>query len=150
MPQPPRGEVIGHRPEEQARSRENDETALETGVALEVNGLPDRLDLDGSHVRTVVEAGVSIVCASNSHSTDGLDNMHYAVHTARRGNAARTDVLNTEPLDSLLRRDGRRAERRSRSDAKAAAVRPDGRRFPENQLRRRSAATRAVPDACQR
>jgi DNA polymerase (family X) len=80
------------------------ETALETGVALEVNGLPDRLDLDGAHVRRAVEAGVVVVCSTDAHSLRGLDNMRLAVATARRGGAARADVLNTLPLGELLAR----------------------------------------------
>jgi hypothetical protein len=34
---------------------------FETGVALEVHGLPARLDLSGAHVRAVVAAGARIV-----------------------------------------------------------------------------------------
>jgi DNA polymerase (family 10) len=76
--------------------------ARELGVALEVNGLPDRLDLSGEHVAEALAAGVSIVCSTDAHSIAGLQNMSYAVHTARRGGAAPRDVLNTLPLDSLL------------------------------------------------
>ena len=47
------------------------ETALETGVAVEVNGLPDRLDLSGAHVREAVAAGVPIVCSTDAHSVRG-------------------------------------------------------------------------------
>jgi DNA polymerase (family 10) len=71
------------------------EVALETGVALEVNGLPDRLDLTGEHSRLAVEAGVALVVSTDAHSTRGLDNMELAVATARRGWATPADVLNT-------------------------------------------------------
>jgi DNA polymerase (family 10) len=77
------------------------EVALETGVALEVNGLPDRLDLSGEHVRIAVEAGVRIVCSTDAHSIRGLDNMELAVRTARRGRATAADVLNTLPFSEL-------------------------------------------------
>ena len=61
------------------------EVALETGVALEVNGLPDRLDLSGEHVRDALRAGVRIVCSTDAHSVRGLDNMELAVaHGAPR------------------------------------------------------------------
>ena len=49
--------------------------ALATGVALEVNGLPDRLDLSGAHVAEAVAAGVSLVCSTDAHSTRGLANI---------------------------------------------------------------------------
>jgi DNA polymerase (family 10) len=83
--------------------------AIEHGVALEVNGLPARLDLRGEHVRDALRAGVRIVCSTDAHSVRGLANMGLAVHTARRGWATPGDVLNTLPLQAIL--DGRRAVR---------------------------------------
>jgi DNA polymerase (family 10) len=77
-------------------------------VALEVNGLPDRLDLRDVYVRQSVEAGVSIVCSTDAHSIRGLGNIELSVATARRGRASAADVLNTRPVDSL---GGRRALR---------------------------------------
>jgi DNA polymerase (family 10) len=100
----PTGRLIGHRPENALDLERTIEVALETGVALEVNGLPDRLDLSGAHVRTVVQAGVPIVCSTDAHSIQGLANMELAVRTARRGRATAADVLNTRPLDELLTR----------------------------------------------
>jgi DNA polymerase (family 10) len=47
---------------------------------------------------------VRIVCSTDAHSVRGLANMDYAVHTARRGRAGPTDVLNTRPLAELLAR----------------------------------------------
>ena len=60
--------------------------ALETGVALEVNGLPDRLDLRDEHVRLRVEAGVPIVVLDRRALVRGLGNMQLAVgdRAARR------------------------------------------------------------------
>ena len=54
----PTGRLIGHRPENALDLERTVEVALETGVALEVNGLANRLDLSGEHVRVAVEAGV--------------------------------------------------------------------------------------------
>jgi DNA polymerase (family 10) len=51
-----------------------------------------------------VRAGVSLVCSTDAHSTQGLGNMAYAVATARRGWATAADVLNTRPLAEILRR----------------------------------------------
>jgi DNA polymerase (family 10) len=80
------------------------EVALETGVALETNGLPDRLDLPDVDVRRAVDAGVPIVCSTDAHSVRGLGNMELSVHTARRGWATAADVLNTRGLAEILRR----------------------------------------------
>ena len=88
---------------ERARSRADLGAALQTGVALEVNGLPARLDLSGRNVRLALEAGVTIV-STDAHSVAGpIDNMRLSVHTARRGGARAGDVLNTRPLEHVLR-----------------------------------------------
>jgi DNA polymerase (family 10) len=100
----PKGRILNHRPENELDLDRVCEVALETGVALEVNGLPDRLDLSGDHVRRVLAAGVRIVCSTDAHSTRGLGNMALSVATARRGAARRGQVLNTLPLTELLRR----------------------------------------------
>ena len=97
----PKGRIINHRPENALDLERVFEVALEEGVAVEVNGLPDRLDLRDVHVRLAVEAGVPIVCSTDAHSTRGLMNMRLAVATARRGWATAADVLNTRPLAEL-------------------------------------------------
>jgi DNA polymerase (family X) len=93
----PKGRIINHRPENALDLDEVFGVALETGVALEVNGLPDRLDLRGEHVRQAVEAGVKIIVSTDAHSVRGLGNMELAVHTARRGWATPGDVINALP-----------------------------------------------------
>jgi DNA polymerase (family 10) len=98
----PTGRYINRRPENALDLERAFEVALEEGVAIEVNGLPDRLDLSGEHVREALEAGVKIVCSTDSHSIRGLANMELSVATARRGWATAADVLNTRPLDELL------------------------------------------------
>jgi len=100
----PMGRYINRRPENSLDLDRIFEVALEERVALEVNGLPLRLDLSGEHVRDALQAGVPIVCSTDAHSVRGLDNMRFAVATARRGRATAADVLNTRPLESILRR----------------------------------------------
>ena len=99
----PTGRLIGHRPENALDLEQTFEVALETDVALEVNGLPNRLDLRGEHVRAAIAAGVAIVCSTDAHSTGGLGNMPLSVHTARRGHARAADVLNTRSLAAIVR-----------------------------------------------
>jgi DNA polymerase (family X) len=103
----PTGRYINRRPENALDLERLFEIALEEGVALEVNGLPDRLDLRGEHVRDALRAGVQIVCSTDAHSVRGLGNMTLAVATARRGWATAAGVVNTRPLESIL--DGRPA-----------------------------------------
>jgi DNA polymerase (family 10) len=98
----PKGRYINRRPENALDLERVFEVALERGVALEVNGLPDRLDLSGEHVRDALQAGVEIVCSTDAHSIRGLDNMGLSVATARRGWATAAHVVNTRPLRSIL------------------------------------------------
>jgi DNA polymerase (family 10) len=98
----PKGRIIHHRPPNALDLEAVIDVALRYGVALEVNGLPDRLDLAGPDVRLAVEAGVPVVVSTDAHSVRGLGYMQLAVATARRGWATAADVLNTRPLDQLL------------------------------------------------
>jgi DNA polymerase (family 10) len=100
----PKGRIINHRPPNALNLEAVIQVALDHGVAIETNGLPDRLDLRDEEVRLCVEAGVSIVCSTDAHSVRGLGNMQLSVATARRGWATATDVLNTRRLDEILRR----------------------------------------------
>jgi DNA polymerase (family X) len=102
----PKGRYINRRAENALDLERVFDVALEEGVALEVNGLPDRLDLRGEHVRDALRAGVEIVCSTDAHSVRGLVNMALSVATARRGWAAAAHVVNTRSLQSVL--NGRR------------------------------------------
>ena len=97
----PTGRLLGYREPNALDLERVIEVALETGVALEVNGLPARLDLDGEHVRRAVQAGVLVVASTDAHSTRGLANMRLAVATARRGWATAGDVVNTRRVRAL-------------------------------------------------
>ncbi|MBN1527859.1 MAG: hypothetical protein JW895_02295 [Thermoleophilaceae bacterium] len=93
----PKGRIINRRPENALDLDRIYEVALEAGVALEVNGLPDRLDLRAEHVRDALAAGVRIVCSTDSHGAERLENMILSVMTARRGGATAAQVLNAGP-----------------------------------------------------
>ena len=97
----PKGRYINRRPENELDLERVFEVAREENVALEVNGLPDRLDLHGEQVRDALAAGVRIVCSTDAHSVRGLGNMALSVATARRGWATPEAVVNTWPLWEL-------------------------------------------------
>ena len=99
----PKGRILNHRPENALDLDEVFRVAIETGVALEVNGLPDRLDLSGIHVSEAVAAGVRLVLNSDAHSVQGLANIELAVATARKGAATIDAVVNAQPADQLAR-----------------------------------------------
>jgi DNA polymerase (family 10) len=70
--------------------------AAETGTAMEIDGAPGHLDLDGALARQAVAAGVTLVVDSDSHRVDALGRqMHFGVGTARRGWIEPRHVLNT-------------------------------------------------------
>jgi DNA polymerase (family X) len=96
----PTGRLIGRRPENAVDLERIYEVAREHGVALEVNGLPDRLDLRGEHVRDAIASGVRIVCSTDAHGPERLAYMELAVHTARRGGATAADVVNSGSLSA--------------------------------------------------
>ena len=114
----PTGRLIRHRPPNALDLERVIEVALETGVALEVNGLPDRLDLRDEHVRLAVEAGVPIVSSTDAHSTRGLGNLELAVArpvaAGRRPPTCSTrDRSRTSPAAARRRQRGEGRDRRA-------------------------------------
>ena len=85
--------------------------ARQTGTVLEVDAMPDRLDLKDEHIRKAVEAGVKLVIDSDAHATSHFRLLHYGVGQARRGWATAADVLNTLPVGRFLAslKDGRKS-----------------------------------------
>jgi DNA polymerase (family X) len=71
------------------------EAAARHGTMLEINGNPNRRDLSDLHARLAVEAGVKIVLNTDAHGVETLDNIAYAVATARRAWLTAADVANT-------------------------------------------------------
>jgi DNA polymerase (family X) len=98
----PTGRLIDRRPPNAVDLERLFEACVQTGTALETNGLPDRLDLKDEHIRLANEAGVPIVVNTDAHSARGLGNIVLAVGTARRGWATAADIVNTRPLAELL------------------------------------------------
>lgn len=78
------------------------EAAVETGTALEIDGAPAHLDMDGAHARRAVAAGVVVTIDSDCHRARLLDRqMRIGVGTARRGWVEPRHVLNARPLDEV-------------------------------------------------
>jgi DNA polymerase (family 10) len=71
------------------------EAGARTGTMLEINGNPNRRDLSELHARLAVEAGATIVLNTDAHGVDTLDNVAYAVATARRAWLTPEQVANT-------------------------------------------------------
>jgi DNA polymerase (family 10) len=96
------GRLILRRDAYAIRTDEIFRKAAEKGVAIEINGSPDRLDISASLVRRALELGVKLVVSSDAHSTSELDNLDFAVRCARKGGATREQVLNTRGEKDFL------------------------------------------------
>lgn len=76
--------------------------AIETGTALEIDGAPGHLDMDGAIARRAVAAGVTIVVDSDCHRAEALARqMEFGIATARRGWVEPGQVLNTNGVDAV-------------------------------------------------
>ena len=71
------------------------EAAARTGTMLEINGNPNRRDLSEQHARLAAEAGVTIVLNTDAHGVETLNNIAYAVATARRAWLTADQIANT-------------------------------------------------------
>ena len=78
------------------------EKAAESGVAVELNADPHRLDIDWRTCRTARELGVSVEIGPDAHSTSALDNVEIGVGIARKGWLEAGDVLNTRDVEGVL------------------------------------------------
>jgi DNA polymerase (family X) len=73
------------------------DAAARSNTAFEINGSPKRRDLSDIHARMAKQAGVKIVLNTDSHQAGSLENMRYAIATARRAWLGPADILNTGP-----------------------------------------------------
>ena len=76
--------------------------AAESGVALEINANPRRLDLSDVYVRRAVELGIPLSINTDAHRPEHFDYLEYGVATARRGWAEAELVINCWPPERLL------------------------------------------------
>ena len=76
--------------------------AAETGVALEINASPYRLDLEDVYARRAKELGIPISVNTDSHSEADFDMLPYGVATARRAWLTKEDVINCWSTKKLL------------------------------------------------
>jgi DNA polymerase (family 10) len=79
------------------------EKAFATGVVLEINGQPDRLDLRDVYARAAKEAGLRLVVSSDAHQIRAQGYVELAIGQARRGWLTRDDLLNTQPWSTFTK-----------------------------------------------
>lgn len=100
----PTGRLLGERAPYEVDLDKVIKVAKQTGTFLEINAYPKRLDLNDIHSRKAKEGGVKISIGTDAHTLDQLDYMTIALTAARRGWLEKKDVLNTLPVDRLLKK----------------------------------------------
>ncbi len=76
--------------------------AAKSGVALEINASPYRLDLDDVYARRAKELGIPLSINTDSHSEADFNMLPFGVAIARRAWLTAEDVINTWPTEKLL------------------------------------------------
>ncbi len=71
-------------------------------MTIECNGTPHRLDFSADLLRIARKHGAKISLSVDAHSTRELQNLHYAVGTARRGWTEKSRVVNANSADAFL------------------------------------------------
>jgi DNA polymerase (family 10) len=98
----PGNQIVGRRPAYPLDYDAIYEAAAATGTALEIDGAPAHLDLDGERARAAVAAGVTVAIDSDCHRAGALGRyMRFGVGTARRGWVEPRHVLNTRPIGEV-------------------------------------------------
>lgn len=77
------------------------EGARERGCFVELNGQPERLDLDDVHLKRAKEMGVRVAISTDAHWAKHLGWIRFGVGQARRGWLEADDVINTRSLKEL-------------------------------------------------
>ncbi len=88
--------------------------AADTGTAMEIDGAPGHLDMDGALARRATAAGVTVAIDSDCHRAEWLARqMRFGVGTARRGWIEPRHVLNARGVDDVRAFIARKRHRRA-------------------------------------
>ena len=98
----PTGRIVGQRDEYQIDFNKILQIAKETGTILEINS-SSRLDLRDIYIRKAKNEAVKMIINTDAHQKEQLNLMEYGVAIARRGWAEKEDIINTLPINELLK-----------------------------------------------
>ena len=102
----PTGRMLGRRPMYPVNVEAVIAAAAENKTALEINGSPNRLDLNPQFVRMAKEAGVLLAVNTDAHAVRQLAHRQTGLNVARRGWLTKSDVINTCTLEELREKCG--------------------------------------------
>jgi len=105
----PHVDIIGHPTGRMIPNREGADldmeavlaAAKESGVVLEINAHPARLDLDDVYARRAIGMGILLAINTDAHSPSDMDLLHFGVATARRAWVEAGQVVNTWDVEAL-------------------------------------------------
>ena len=100
----PTGRIIHRRESYEVDMDKIIKGAKETGTILEINAFPERLDLKDQDIRKGVEEGINFAINSDAHHKSHYSVLKYGIAQARRGWATKKDVINTLPVDKMLKK----------------------------------------------
>lgn len=98
----PTGRIVNERDEYQVDFDKMLAIAKETSTILEINS-SSRLDLRDFYIRRAKAEGVKMIINTDTHQKEQLKDMEYGVAQARRGWAEKSDIINTLPVEELLK-----------------------------------------------
>ena len=98
----PTGRLLLQRDGFKVRMDEVLRAAADSGVVVELNATPRRLELDWRQLRSAKDMGVKVAINPDAHSVDEYAQLRYGIGAARKGWLTRHDVVNALDVEDLL------------------------------------------------
>ncbi len=98
----PRGQYIPDREPVDADMDAVFAAASKSGVAMEINANPRRLDLEAPFARRAVQLDIPLSINTDAHAGDQMDLMSFGILTARRGWVEAPSVINTWSVERFI------------------------------------------------
>jgi DNA polymerase (family 10) len=99
----PTGRLIGDREPSAVNMDAVFNAAKKFKKTIEINAMPNRLDLRDVHIRRAKEIGIPLAIGSDAHHVDQLGLVRFGVGMARRGWCEPKHIVNTLPLSKLVK-----------------------------------------------
>jgi DNA polymerase (family X) len=99
----PTGRIINRREGYPVNIEKLINVASDTSTILEIDAHHDRLDLKDEHIKKAIQNKIKLVIDSDAHHPVHFAFLRFGIAQARRGWATQSDILNTLPVDDLLK-----------------------------------------------
>lgn len=92
------GRILGYRLPYLLNVSKIIDACIENGKIIELNGYPNRLDMDWRYWHEAKDKGLKCMINPDAHQLRDLKNLRFGVQAARKGWLEKKDVINTLPL----------------------------------------------------